>query len=303
MRFLLFSLALSLPLAAQPKPAIALADYGKWETLGNGVFSPDGKWLAYPIRRTDGTYELRVSSTDGGKTQIAKLATEPAFSSDSRWIAYSIGVSEADAEKAGARRPHNKLGLMDLSNGVTTTVDDITAFAFSDRGSFLAMRRYAPQRAGNAAPTAAAPAAGGRGGRGGGGRGGGAADAVGTTMLVRDLATSVDTTFGDVTDFKWQDKGTNLAMTIGAENRVGNGIQLYDAATHTITVLDSGNASFSELTWRKDSSDLAALRSKRDRAYDGDSYIVLAWKNLADKKIGRCPGAAAHCFLACSSMV
>src|SRR5271165_2474579 len=148
MRPLLFVLALSLPLAAQPKPSIAPADYGKWETLGNGVFSPDGKWLAYPIRRADGTYELRISSTAGGKTQIAKLATDPAFSSDSRWIAYAIGVSESDAEKApAARKPQNKLGLMDLSTGTATTVDDITAFAFSDRGVFLAMRRYGPRGA------------------------------------------------------------------------------------------------------------------------------------------------------------
>jgi dipeptidyl aminopeptidase/acylaminoacyl peptidase len=279
MRFLLV-LALSLPLAAQPKPTIAPADYGKWETLGNGVLSPDGKWLAYPIRRADGTFELRIGSTAGGKTHVAKLATEPAFSADSHWIAYAIGVSESDAEKAPAnRKPQNKLGLMDLSTGTAITIDDITAFAFSDRGAFLAMRRYAPR--GGAAPAAAAPA--GRGGRGGGGRGG-ANDAVGTTMLVRDLASGVDTTFGDVTDFKWQDKGTNLAMTIGAENRVGNDIQLYDAASRTITVLDSGDASFSNLTWRKDSADLAAFRSKRDRAYDGDSNILLTWHNLADKK-------------------
>src|SRR5579862_7078048 len=104
MRFLL-ACTLLLPLAAQPKQPIAPADYGKWETLGNGVFSPNGKWLAYPIRRTDGTYELRISPTAGGKTQIAKLATEPAFSADSRWVAYAIGVSESESEKAGARKP------------------------------------------------------------------------------------------------------------------------------------------------------------------------------------------------------
>src|ERR1035437_8614419 len=279
MRPLLFALALSLPLAAQPRPSIAPADYGKWETLGNGVFSPDGKWLAYPIRRSDGTYELRISSTAGGKTQIAKLATDPAFSADSRWVAYSIGVSEADAEKApAARKPQNKLGLMDLSTGFATRVDDITAFAFSDRGAFLAMRRYAPRTTGSTATPAA-----GRGGRGGGR--GGASDAVGTTLLVRDLTGGVDTTFGDVTDFKWQDKGTNLAMTIGAENRVGNGIQLFDVVTSTIKVLDSGDANYSNLNWRKDSFNLAALRSKRDSAYDGDSYILLAWRNPIDKKI------------------
>lgn len=285
MRFLLLAFAVTIPLAAQPKPPITPADYAKWETLGSGVFSPDGKWLAYTIRRSDGTYELRVSPVAGGKTLIAKLATDPAFSSDSRWVAYAIGVSESDAEKApAARKPQNRLGLMDLSTGTATTVDDITAFAFSDRGAFLAMRRYGARPAGAAAATPAA----GRGGRGGGGRGGGA-DAVGTTLLVRDLATGVDTTFGDVTDFKWQDKGTHLAMIIGAENRVGNGVQLFDAAASTLKVLDSGNASFSNLTWRKDSSDLAALRSKRDRAYDGDSHIVLAWQNVAAKKTADVP--------------
>ncbi len=277
MRFL-FALTLALPLAAQPKPPIAPADYAKWETLGNGVFSPDGKWLAYPIRRTDGTYELRISPTAGGNTQIAKLALDPSSSSDSRWIAYSIGVSESDAEKApAARKPQNKLGLMDLSTGVTATVDDIAAFAFSGRGAYLAMRRYPPQSA------AATPST------GRGGRGGGATDAVGTTLLVRNLASGIDTTFGDVTDFKWQDQGTNLAMTIGAENRVGNGIQLFDAATSTLKVLDSGDVSFSNLTWRKDSSDLAALRSKRDPAYEGDSCIVLAWRNLSAKKTAGIP--------------
>ena len=66
MRFLL-ALALSFPLAAQPKPSIAPADYGKWETLGNGVFSPDGKWLAYPIRRADGTTDIVVEIPEWNK--------------------------------------------------------------------------------------------------------------------------------------------------------------------------------------------------------------------------------------------
>ena len=135
MRYLL-ALALALPLAAQPKP-ITPADYGKWETLGNGVLSPDGKWLAYPIRRADGTFELRVTPTSGGKTVTANLGENPAFSADSRWLAYSVGVSEADAEKAPAnRKPQNKLGLMELATGKTSSVDDITQFAFSSRGAF-----------------------------------------------------------------------------------------------------------------------------------------------------------------------
>jgi len=260
----------------QPKPVIAPADYGKWETLGQAVFSPDGKWLAHPITRTDGTFELRVSPSAGGRAKVAAFGREPAWSAGSRWVAYAIGVSTDEEDKLKkARKPvQQKLGVMDLTSGDTTTVDDVAAFSFSDQGAWLAFRRYPPTR-GNApaaAPPAEAPAA--------------SAEAVGATLTVRDLKTGIDATFGNVTSFAWQEKGTHLAMTIGVEGRAGNAIQVFDPSRGELKVLDSGSAIFTALAWRKDSSDLAALRSKRDSAYDGESYTVLAWKNLGEKRAG-----------------
>jgi hypothetical protein len=132
--------------SAQPKPAIMPADYGKWETLGQAVLSPDGKWLAAPIGRTNGNYELRISPTAGGKTQIAAFGTEPAFSSDSRWVAYAVGISEADEGKLKkAKKPvQSKMGVMDLTTGKAAVIDDVASFAFSDQDAFLAFRRYPP---------------------------------------------------------------------------------------------------------------------------------------------------------------
>jgi len=76
---LLLSLA-TLAFAQTPaKPVITPADYGKWETLGQAVLSHDGKWLAHPVTRTDGTFELRVSPTSGGKAKVAAFGKEPAF--------------------------------------------------------------------------------------------------------------------------------------------------------------------------------------------------------------------------------
>ena len=46
---------------AEEKRTLEPADYGKWESLGFGTsLSPDGEWLAVPIRRVDGTRELRI---------------------------------------------------------------------------------------------------------------------------------------------------------------------------------------------------------------------------------------------------
>ncbi len=79
--------------SAQPKLAIQPADYGKWETMGQTVLSADGKWLAAPIKRGNGTAELRIHPAGGGKALVAAGGTEPLFSSNSRWAAYAVGYS------------------------------------------------------------------------------------------------------------------------------------------------------------------------------------------------------------------
>jgi dipeptidyl aminopeptidase/acylaminoacyl peptidase len=281
-------LALASAALAQTKPTLLPADYGKWETLGAGSLSPDGKWLAYEIRRTSGDGELRIAPVAGGKTLVAAFCSSAAFSSDSRWLACSATVSEAEQDKLRkAHKPiQTKLTTVELASGATTTVDDVQSFAFAGDGPYLAFRKYAPtpaEPAGNAAGAGA-----GRGGRGGrGGAGGGEneteRDPTGSVMLVRNLATGVDATFGNVTNYSWQDKGSNLAMTIGVDGRTGNAIQVFDPRAGSLRVLDNGPALFTALTWRKESNDLAALRSVKNEAYDGESYVALAWKNLGDK--------------------
>ncbi len=282
-------LILALTAFAQTKPTLQPADYGKWETLGAGTLSPDGKWLAHEIRRTSGDGELRVTPVAGGTTKTIAFCSNASFSPDSRWLACAATVSEADQEKARkARRPvQNKLTLLDLPAGSTTTVDEVQSFAFAGEGPFLAFRKYPPAPAAGGGNAAAAPAGGGgRGGRGGGAAGDSAdteRDPVGAVLLVRNLSTGVDTTFGNVTNYSWQDKGANLAMTIGVEGRTGNALQIFDPRNGSLKVLDNGPAVFTALTWRKESSDLAALRSVKQDGYEGESHIGLAWKNLGDK--------------------
>ena len=269
-------------LCAQPKPSLTTSDYGKWETPGQATLSSDGKWVAYDIRRTDRQDELRVSPAAGGKTYTVAFCSQPAFSADSRWLACASTVSEAEQEKLQkARKPvQNKLQLLDLTTGAVTAIDDIQSFAFSTVDPQIAFHRYPP--AGPAA-TPAAPAAG-RGGRGGTGAPSTPADPTGSALTVRNLATGLDVTFGNAASFAWQDNGPNLAMTIAVEGRAGNAIQLFDPRSGSLRVLDSGPAVFTALAWRKESRDLAALRSVKHDGFDGESYTVLAWRDLGAKK-------------------
>ena len=265
-----------MPSFGQTRPA-GTADWGQWESLvpqgrasSTGSLSPDGRWLVYGITRSNRQNEIRITEISGGKTTVAAFGEQPVFSADSKWLAYGIGVSEAEEEKLQkARKPvRKKLGLLNLASGETSTLDEIETFAFSADGGHLAMRRYAAEpprqeRAEGESATASEET-----------------DKPGSTLIVRALSTGTDTTFGNVVEYLWQTAGPLLAMTINVEGRTGNGLHTYNPATSVLRVLDSQNAVYTGLTWRKDADDLAVLRSKTDPSREGPTQMALAWRGL-----------------------
>ena len=260
--------------AQQLRPP-ATADFAQWEALafqprgGQGPLSPDGKWIAYGINRSNRNNELRIANVASGDTAVAAFGDQPAFSADSKWIAYGIAISEAEEAKLRkAKKPlHRKMGLRNLSTGEGATFDSTESFAFNHNGLRIAMKRYPAESKdedrdkGNEELDTPKP---------------------GATLVVRDLSSGRDTTFGNVAEFAWQSAGELLAMTISAEGRTGNGVQIFDPATGALRVLDSASASYSGIAWRKDSGDLAVLRSKSDPTRDGPTQVVLAWTGLGD---------------------
>jgi dipeptidyl aminopeptidase/acylaminoacyl peptidase len=280
-RILLPTLVLVSALAsatAQTKLPPTPAEYGQFETIAlqaRAGLSPDGRWIVYGINRSSRDNELRIAPLGGGvATKTVAFGAQPAFSSDSKWAAYSIGYSEAQQDKLRQQKKpvQNKIGLLNLASGETSTLDAIESFAFAPTGTHLAMRRYPPERPASAAATPAGAAA--------------ATPApddapAGATLIVRELATGRDTTFGNVSEYAWQDKGGLLAFAISAEDKTGNGVQLFDPKSSSLRVLDSASAVYTGVVWRKDSDDLAVLRGKTDDRHDGPTQIVLAWRGLA----------------------
>lgn len=285
------SLVAVLTLVAQSAlPPPTPADFAPWERLApsgeHGGLSADGRWLAYAINRTNGDNELRVTRVADGTTKTVAFGSQPAFSADSRWCAVAVGVSEGQQEKLRKEKKplHRKLALLNLANGELDTIDNVESFSFSVDGKQLLMRRYAPER-----PTAnrgdAEPAA-----------TGDPEEAPGATVVVRALADGRDTTFGNVGESAWQSNGRLLALTIAAEDRTGNGVQVFDPSSASLRVLDSGRARYLGLVWRKDADDLAVLKGAADKddTHDGASYAILAWSGIgssAEKKHAYDPAA------------
>src|SRR6185436_183809 len=68
-----------------------------------------------------------------------------------------------------------------------------------------------------------------------------------------------------------------LAMVISADGQAGNGVQIYDTSSSVLRVLESTPADYSAISWRDDSADLLALKSKADDKRDGPTQVVMAW--------------------------
>jgi dienelactone hydrolase len=273
--YLTFVLTFSVSLHAQTKAPVPPTDYGKWESLATprefGGLSPDGKWLAYGINRSNRENELRVTNVADGSTKTAAFASQPVFSSDSRWVAYAIGYSESQEEKLRKdKKPvQRKMGLLNLSTGEQIVVDDIESFAFSPTGAYLAMRRYAPEK--KDSPDSGPNPDG--------------EEPRGATLLLRQLSTGHDTSFGNVSEYAWQDlpkRGIFLAMTISSEDKTGNGVQFFNSESASVSVLDSSTSVYSGLTWRKHGGDLAVLRSKPDDHREGSTQVALSWTHLGE---------------------
>lgn len=249
-------------------PVAGPETWGKWETAGIPVLSPDGRWVAYTVSRVNEENELRAHPVDRpDSTVVVAYGTGPMFSADGRWMVYTVGKSEAERRRLEReRRPvRNDLGIVDLRSGVVTLIREVSSFSLSPDGSFLAMRRYAPEGTqGQAGP-------------------GGALRGRGTDLVVRRLADGLETPFGNVSALSWHDRAPLLAYLVDADGRAGNGVHLFDAATSTLRTLESDTASYTALAWRKDGDDLVVLKARPDSGWADTTHAVLAWTGLRSR--------------------
>src|SRR5690606_33717862 len=81
------------PAAGPAKRPLTHEDYDGWKSLRGTTCSPDGKWIAYAIEPQWGDGVLEVRSVDGDTVYRHPLGSAPRFSSDSRFVVFTIGTS------------------------------------------------------------------------------------------------------------------------------------------------------------------------------------------------------------------
>ncbi len=235
-------------------------DYGKWESLGRGgVLSNNGEWLVYSINRNNKNNELRIHKLKDNSKKIIANASRPQFSNDNKWLGYSIAFSAEESKKLREQKKpvQNKMGLLNLETGDSLVFNNVSSFIFSGNSRFVALKHYSSKDS----------------------------KTKGSNLVIHDLDKESDYSFGNISEFGWNDDSSILALIIDADGKAGNGVHLFNAGTEEIKVLDSKESYYKGLSWRKDNDDLAVFRVEKDENFEDSTNIILSWKDLTNKKV------------------
>jgi dipeptidyl aminopeptidase/acylaminoacyl peptidase len=250
-----------------PKRPLTIADYSRWRTIEGAQISPDGQWVAYTLRHTnvlpaDSRPVVRLRRVDTGQDVEIADASNPVFSSDSKWMVYRLDSIPArrgerpagDSGKAAGGAPPRppRVELRELATGVTRSWERMSSAVFSPTASHLVLHRGAIPAGGR--PAGAAGAA--------GGAAPGSSGAPGSDAVVYDLASRKALFLGRVGELSFSRAGDRLAYTVEATPSDANGLFVLELRSGRTIALDNDARSYSRIAWNEAGTSLAVLKGK-----------------------------------------
>jgi dipeptidyl aminopeptidase/acylaminoacyl peptidase len=262
------------------KRILTIDEYGLWRSIGSASLSPDGRWVTYAFSRREVDDSLFIRPLAGGEARVVVRGANPAFSADSRWVAYFVnppqaagargaaapagapgGTSPAGARGAagGASGPR-AVELLSLETRDTVRWENVQTFAFAAEGRALVVKKRATDTD---------------------------ARHRGTDLLVRYLSDGTEELLPYVNEWALDARGARLAWTVDGPDGEQNGIHLLDLASRSRRVLDAERkAAYARLTWgsdkRKPSADaLAVLKGTKDEKVVEIDNALLLWPALS----------------------
>ena len=93
---------------------------------------------------------------------------------------------------------------------------------------------------------------------------------------MRELKTGTEINVGNVFEFAFNKSGKYLALLIDAADQAGNGLQIRDMSSGTITSLEADKAFYERMAWTQEGDALSMLKGTDDRTYREQMKFQLA---------------------------
>ncbi len=281
----------SAPAAAAPaKRPLAHRDYDAWRSIATPVLSRDGRYFAYSFMPQDGDGDLVVRDLKAGKEQrygVGALPPPPlpdpdanpdaplpvrnvriSFTGDSKYVVCTTYPLKADTDKAKKERkkaeemPKGGLVIVDLASFASTQVGSVKSVQVPAKaGTWIA---YAKESKDPAPPPV---------------RPGVPRKEYGADLVVRDLMSGQEKTFGSVLEYAVARDGKTLLFAVSSKTESENGVFAMNAGARpeALTALASGPGRYLKVTWDREQKRAAFVSDRDDVASKAPRFKAYLW--------------------------
>jgi dipeptidyl aminopeptidase/acylaminoacyl peptidase len=298
---------------AAPAPAkrpLSHQDYDQWRSIQGPQISRDGKFVAYALIPQDGDGEIIVRNlgdfsaaeiraprgwrppapppnlSDPAAAASAQNAlerlTRPVFTADSRFVVFTIEPNKADVLKARREKkkpedlPKNELGILDLTTGKTTRIDEVKSFQVPEdgAGSIAYLREAKPEEkkpdgdAGAKKPSEKKKE-------------------FGSDLMLRTLATGAERVLPESLEYSLSKDAKTLVYTVSSRKEEGNGVYVVVPGndTQAPVALATGKGKYLKLSWDEDQTQLAFLSNRNDAAATQPKFSLYQWNRKSAQAV------------------
>jgi dipeptidyl aminopeptidase/acylaminoacyl peptidase len=261
---MLASTAIAAPAAAPAKRPFSHNDFEAWRTITGQVISRDGRYLAYAYMPLEGdgnviARDLQTShdtsiavgalpapplagSDQDPERPAPRRAVKVAITSDSRFAVANFFPDKAataqakhDGKKAGDA-PQEGIAIVTLATGNAVRISGVKNHQLpASGGSWLAYLKTAP------------------------------AGRSGADLVLRDLQSSTERVFHDVSEYSFARDGKTLVYAVASNNEADNGIfAVTPGDSAAPAALLTGPGRYSKFTWDREQTQGAFLIAPKD---------------------------------------
>ena len=288
-RIMLLTLLLPAALLVYPqgKKAMTIDDLVTWNRISERVISDDGSLMAFRTEPSQGDPVITLYDGAGSLKATFRCATGASVSSDSRFLFFTIKPPEEEVRALKLKKakkedmPLNKLGIYDVTTGVTDTIGRLKSYSAPARWTgWLAWQSEPLKEKPATTPDTAA-----RGNSNGKGKKpkGESAD-NGYTLYIRNLTSGRTDKVRFVTEYLFAEEAEKLMYATTGEDSISEaGVAIIDLKRGEKTVLYSGKAKYKQLTMDKKGERAAFIISFDEKDKAGNTYSLCTWngKGLA----------------------
>jgi dienelactone hydrolase len=332
--YLILVIVISLQAAAQEKKAMTIDDLVTWKRITERLISDDGSLIAFKTEPSQGDPVITLYNGNGDLKATFNCATGAAVSSDSRFFFFTIKAPDGEVRQLKLKKtkkedmPLDKLGIYNLTTGVTDTVTRLKSYKVPSKWSGWIAWQTEPGKAKPAAPADSAAGIGekplvasgtaegksgksaepsgtaeGKGQKSAAPSGAGKEDKPkktknqsadnGYTLYIRDLESGKTDSVMFVTDYLFAAEAEKLMYsTTGDDNGTEPGVVIIDLPKGERIPIYTGKARYRQLTMDKKGERAAFILSFDEKDKAGNTYSLCSWNGKGIASVAASQGTA-----------